>query len=382
MSDVFAVAKLLMDNAVKNYGQEVDIIACSGSYARGEARDDSDLDIFYIPADGKNPPIGRTFLLDGLLFDFWAIDWNTMEGFASGRIRGWAFAPALVHHAKILYARSDDEAARLEGLKKQILDLQKPKARPQMIRRALGNFNSIVAHVANLRLAVDDGNLTDIRYAGWKVVQSTWECLALANQVFFDRGLAKGLSESAKFRDKPAGLDHLIQTITTSPDPSQIIRASELLATNMRQVLRRVQKSIPSNTTVSKQFQQVYPEMRDKVGKLLAACERGDSVAAHAEALLLQHDVTLTLNQTTEGVGHSDFNLYSELAAMFREFQFPDLIKFASSSLEELGEQAKLFDERFRCFLSEQSVDLCELKTLDELGQSLQRVQSHHAADN
>jgi hypothetical protein len=58
---------------------------------------------------------------------------------------------------------------------------------------------------------------------------------------------------------------------------------------------------------------------------------------------------------------------------MFREFQFPDLIKFASSSLEELGEQAKLFDERLRWFLSEQSVDLCEIKTLDELGQSLQR---------
>lgn len=373
MRDVFSVARLLMDNAIKKYGQEVDIIAYSGSYARGEAREDSDLDIFYIPADGKNPPIGRTFLLDGILFDFWAINWKTMEGFATGHIRGWAFAPALVHHAKILYARSDDQVTRLEGLKKQIIDLQKPQARPQMIRRAMVNFSCIMGHVANLRLALDAGNLTDIRYAGWQVVQSTWECLALANQVFFDRGLAKALNESSKFRDKPAGLDHLIQTITTSPDPSQIISKSELLAKHTREVLYRVQKSIPSNTTVYEQFQQVYPEMKDKVGKLLAACERGDSVAAHAEAMLLQHDVTLTLNRTKEGIGHSSFNLYSELAAMFRKFQFPDLIKFTSGSLEELGEQTKLFDERLRWFLSEQSVDLCEFNTLDELGQSLQR---------
>ena len=372
MSDVFAVAKLLMDNAIKNYGQEVDIIAYYGSYARGEARDDSDLDIFYIPADGKNPPIGRTFLLDGLLFDFWAINWNMMEGFATGRIRGWAFAPALVYHTKILHARSDDQVARLEGLKQQILDLQKPQARPQMIRRAIVNFSCIMGHMANLRLALDSGNLTDIRYAGWKIVQSTWECLALANQVFFDRGLAKALSESAKFRDKPAGLDHLIQTIIMSPDPSQIIGASELLAKHIREVLCRVQKSIPSNQTVYEQFQQVYPEMKDKVGKLLAACERGDSVAAHAEAMLLQHDVTLTLNRTTEGIGHSDFNLYGELAAMFREFEFPDLIKYASNNLEELVKQARPFDDRLRWFLSEQSVDLCEIKTLDELEQSLQ----------
>ena len=373
MSDVFAVARLLIDHAVKNCGQEVDIIAYYGSHARGEARDDSDLDIFYIPADGKNPPIGRTFLLDGLLFDFWGINWNVVEGLSTGRIRGWAFAPALVHHAKILHARSDDQVARLEGLKKQILDLQKPSARPQMIRRALGNFGNIVAHVANLSLAVDQGDLTDARYAGWKVVQSTWECLALANQVFFDRGLAKGLSESDKFKDKPAELDQLIQTITTSPDPGQIFAASERLAMNMRQVLRRVQKSVPSNTTIHKQFRQVYPEMRDIVGKLLAACERGDSIAAHAEAMSLQYDVTLTLDQTTQGVGHGDFNLYSELAALFRELQFPDLLQFTSGNLEELGAQARLFDERFRRFLSEHSVDLCELDTLDELEQSLQR---------
>ncbi|MFC1850645.1 hypothetical protein ACFL27_10675 [candidate division CSSED10-310 bacterium] len=94
---------------------------------------------------------------------------------------------------------------------------------------------------------------------------------------------------------------------------------------------------------------------------------RGDAVAAHAEAMLLQHDVTATLYQTTAGVGHSDFNLYSELATMFREFNFPDLMKITSSSLEDLAEQARLFDERFRWFLSEHLVDLCEIKTLDEL---------------
>jgi hypothetical protein len=204
-------------------------------------------------------------------------------------------------------------------------------------------------------------------------VQSTWECLALANQVFFDRGLARALCESEKFKDKPAELDHLIRRITTSPDPSQILSASELLAMKTRRVLTRAQKSIPSNTTVVEQFQQVYPEMRDKVGKLLAACERGDSVVAHAEAMLLQQDITLTLNRTTEGIGDSDFNLFSELAVMFREFQFPDLMKFTSSSLQELSDQTKLFDERLRWFLREQSVDLCEFKTLDEFEGSLQR---------
>jgi len=112
--------------------------------------------------------------------------------------------------------------------------------------------------------------------------------------------------------------------------------------------------------------------MKDIVGKLLAACERGDALAANAQALFLQQDITLTLNQTTEGVGHRDFNSYSELAALFQELQFPDLMGFSSSPLEAIGEQAILFDERLQEFLGEQSVDLCEIQTLDELRQSLE----------
>ena len=372
MADVFKVAELLVNNAIKNYGQEVDLIAYTGSYARGEARDDSDLDIFYVPADGKKPPITRTFLLDGRLFDFWAISWNTMEGFATGRIRGWSFAPALVHHSRVLYARTGDQAAKLEELKRKIVDLQKPEARPQMIKRAVNNFGHTMAYVAKVRLAVEDKDLTNARYAGWQAVESTWESLSLANQVFFHRGLGKSLSEAAKFKDKPEGLSQLIKTIITSGYLDQVLEACEQLALSTRQVLRRLQESMPSHSSVQEQFQEAYPEMRDKVGKLLAACKRGDVIAAHAEAHQLQHDITLTLYRTTEGAGDIDFNQYSELATLFREYQFPDLLQFSTGSLEELAEQAELLDEKFRRFLTEHSVELCEIRTLDELKRSLQ----------
>ena len=87
MLDVFKIADLLVSHAVKNHGDEIDLICYYGSQAQGTATEKSDLDIFYIPAEGKNPPVGHTFLIDDVLFDFWGISWNMMEGFISLRQR-------------------------------------------------------------------------------------------------------------------------------------------------------------------------------------------------------------------------------------------------------------------------------------------------------
>ncbi len=371
MIDVFKVASILTDNAVEKHGSEIDLIAYTGSHARGEARDDSDLDIYYVPADGKNPPVGRTFLLEGLLFDFWGISWQTMHGFATGRSRGWSVAPALIYHSKILYARNSDQKNHLHNLKQQIDELQQPESKPQMVGRALRNFSHSLAHEANMSRAIEAGNTADARYAGWNLVQSVWESLALANQVFFDRGFSKALGETEKFNHKPDGLSDLVAIITTNSDPNQILIAGKKLVRDTRSVLRQIQDSIQSEGTDAEWFRQVYPEMRDKVGKVLAACQRGDTIAAHAEAMFFQKDITMMLNASR--VSHDDFNLHSELAERFRKIGFPDLLDVAGLSLDELATRTTLFDERLRDFLTEQSVDLCELDTLEELKAAVQQ---------
>ena len=80
MLGVLAVADLRVSEVIGCYADEVGFIAYYGSYSQGTAGPGSDLDIFYIPAEGKRPPVGRAVLIAGLLFDFWPIRWDTCAG--------------------------------------------------------------------------------------------------------------------------------------------------------------------------------------------------------------------------------------------------------------------------------------------------------------
>ncbi|MCF7920084.1 MAG: nucleotidyltransferase domain-containing protein [Candidatus Cloacimonetes bacterium] len=371
MTDVFKVADLLINHSVKNFGHDIDIIACYGSQARGDSRKDSDLDIFYTPTEGKNPPINRTFLLEGLLYDFWGLSWKTLEGFATGNIRGWAFAPALVNQAKILYSRSEDQVSRLNELKSRTGDLQKPDAKPQMIRRALNHFNKIMVHLVNLDRAREAGNLLDLRFSAWKILLGVWECLALGNQVYFEKGLAKSLSKTSRFVYKPHDLDKMINVIIISSNPEMIQETCEKMINETRLVLRELQNSIKPSAVIQDQFNQFYPEMKDIITKLLAACKRGDHLAAYTEAMILQTEVALTMSQITDAIGNTEFNLFSELTSMFDEYKFPDLMSNSYPDLAELKKKAILFDIKLRRFLQENSVELCEYNTLEEFSKTM-----------
>jgi len=369
--DVFKVAGLLVSHALAAHGEEIDIIAYYGSHAQGVAKETSDLDIFYIPADGKNPPVGRTVLIEGLLFDFWGIPWHTMEGFATGRDRGWSFAPAIVHHAKVLHARSDEQASRFAALKQQVLDLQTPEARPQMIRRALDSFRNVEAHLGKLHLAATAGDLTDVRSAGWGIILAAWECLCLANQTFSERGWAYLLDDIPRLEHRPEDLAAAITIISTSDDVPAIIAAAEDLALGTYRVLQERRTMVMMPQAPHEVFESAYPELKDGLGKVLRSCERGHAVAASAAAWSVQSELSAMLHDLGQDAKDSGRERYSSVTPLFWRLGFPDLLGRRHADLDSLAQDARLLDGRLRRWLSEQGVDLNEFETLEAFERSL-----------
>lgn len=367
MTTITPIATLLTNHAIETYGDEIDLIGYYGSQARGDARPDSDLDIFYTPKAGKNPPVYRSFLLNDRLVDFWPIEWTTLQGFATGDIRGWAFAPALVAQIKILHARSDEQKAQLARIQQQTRDLQKPEARPHMVNRALSEFTKVQSSLVNLQRLAALNNLSDVRYAGWKLIEAVWECLALANQVYFERGLVKSLGETETFRAKPEQLSTLIERITRSPVIRDVATSAETLVSQTRAVLHHLQQSIRQEAPVAEQFQNAYPELKDAIRKVITCCADNDASGAHAAAYLLQHELAQLTHQTGGFLIHSEFNPLSDMMACYAEFGFPDLLAGTDDSLDDLARLAKQLDAALRHLLIRHHVDLVEFQSIDDL---------------
>jgi len=221
--------------------------------------------------------------------------------------------------------------------------------------------------LGSLRLAAAQGRRTDVTYAGWQLVQSVWECLALTNQVTFGRGLQRALAETDKLTSRPANLVELVNTISTSSDVDRILQAADELASATHRVLRDREPERPEKQSIQAQFDQVYPEMKDIVRKLLAACEAGDRIAASLEAYNLQSDVTSMLDDTQGGPARRRFTPYGACAAAHGQAGFPDLIALCSGPLDDLADAARRFDERLRNWLGDHGVGLCEFATIEEL---------------
>jgi predicted nucleotidyltransferase len=354
--DPTAIADLLVEITVARFGDEIGIIACYGSRARGDDRPGSDLDIFYVPADGCDPPAARAFVVGEITVDFWPIRWETAERIVTGRFRSFAVAPSIIGDAKILHARSEEDRARFETLRAR-RDAQKaPDRRADMIRLALDAFRATVLHLENLRQADDAG----VRVAAARLVQSVLTSLALAKQEAFSGGWDRALAA------RPEGFRLRANEILTSPETETVRTLAEALVADTRRLLREMQESACPPEPLPTVLRGAYAEFREHVDKLIAACESGDRIRASLEAVTVQDELSLLLGATRSGVGYGDFNRYEEYGDLFEREGFPDLLS-AVDDLPRLARRARALDEAFREWLAARGVDPQVFDDLEEL---------------
>jgi hypothetical protein len=369
MPDVFSVADILIDHAVRVYKDDIAIVAYSGSYARGTASATSDLDIFFIPDDGKARSLSSQFVIDGLPYDFWAVPWKFAEDIANARgRRPWAVAAAFIADARVLYHRSQADLDRFNALKTRIAELLDPQSRQSMVDRALDAFKNTLFCLGQVRLAAAAGDAAGKQWAALKLVNSAVNCLALVNQVYFSKGWGANFSQVLEMANKPAGLEQMIKATLNPGDSGHLLEEADKLVAAIRDVLLAAQLSVAEPVSAQNVFAGFYYYVLEYKQKVLSACVRGDAVAAGISAAYMQEQICQLMNKVDQGFFGRDFNLLGEYLAGYEEAGFPDLLEPAfRADLAELADRVRRLDEEMRSWLERHAIDLNILDSEEDL---------------
>jgi hypothetical protein len=369
MADVFEIAEILISHAERVHGEEVAIVAYCGSYAKGQASSTSDLDIYYIPDDGKAEALSSQFVLDGLPYDFWAVSWGFAEAIANAKSsRPWAVSASLIADTKVLYHRSQEDLDRFNALKARIAQLTKPESRGIMVERALDAFKTTLFQLGQMRLAATSGDTAGLHWAGWKFANNAVNCLALINQAYFTKGWGANLSQVLEMRHKPPDLEEMLRGIMLPGAPDSMLEQADRLARAVREMLLAAQASLSETCDAKHVFTDFYYFIFEYVGKIVSACERSDRIAAGFAAFHLQEELCHLMNKVEQGYYGADFNLLGEYTAGYEKAGFPDLLQAASrGDLAALENQVRQLDEKARVWFTRHGVELNILADQDHL---------------
>lgn len=375
MTDVFKVADILISHAVRVHGNEIALVVYHGSYARGTATSTSDLDIYYVPDDGKAESLSTTFVIGDLPYDFECMPWKVLENIANAKSRNhWAVSASMVADAKVLYCRSDADLERFDALKARITELTRPESRGYMVERGLEEFKTTLFQLGQMRLAVAHNDRPGLHWAGWQFIYSAVNCLALINQTYFSKGWGANVPQILELRQRPADLETMLNGILQPQSPNQVMEQADQLALQVRKILLTAQAALAEPAEAKEVFVDFYFDVHEYKTKVLSACERGDRLKASAAAFALQQLICELMNKVDKGFFGTDFNLLGEYLDGYQKAGFPDLTLLAvQGDLPALARQVQLLDEKAREWFTNRSVELNILENEAALLQLLNR---------
>ncbi|HCT63461.1 MAG TPA: hypothetical protein DIC19_05115 [Erysipelotrichaceae bacterium] len=367
MFDVFQVAELLVDNVKEKYENEVCIVAYYGSCATGEATDTSDLDMFYIPDDGKSVPLYASFTFKELPFEFWPVTWKFAESIALGK-QSYAVAPALIANAKILYSRSETDLKRFTSLQEDIIDMQKPEHKSILLKEALEIYKTVPFHFEKLVRSIRISDVSSIRVSALEFLNVSIDCLSLINQTYFDRAWWVNSEKLLRLEKRPLNLLELVRTISVSNDFEMIENAAQSLKDNIRELLVTEQKHIDDDHTFQDVFSGYYPGVVEYVNKILSACKKMDDIAVFAAATTLQKEISLMLSKSFDKGDFSSFNIYNEYRNSFDEHDLPDISSnILRGDFGSMLDQIKRLEVQMRMLFEGNQVSLNRFDEISEL---------------
>jgi len=291
---------------------------------------------FFVPATERGSELSQTFIIGGVGNDLYPRSWERMERTASLDDR----STICLGGAKILYARSPEDAARFEALRQKLYDnLEDPGF---TYRKALEYLD--VAMDLYRTMMFEDRLYRVRSLAGYihDYLMTSVACINKTYRLNWHEGIVQEVSQ---WVDLPTHFVEYYQAILAESAVSELKSLAHLLISSARQFIAKYK--VPRGDSEENRdylwLADWYQELRTWWNRLYYFCEVQDSDAGFREALQLQGELDIV----GEEFGLGELDLLgcfdnSDLTPLRRRAD--ELEKFIIAAIEEQGLKIRSYD--------------------------------------
>ena len=370
MSNLIELAEYIVTHAVKNYPNQIAIIAMYGSVAISTQTDYSDLDMYaIIDKEDPNKPLNNwSFIFRDRAIDLWSMDWKDAEEFASGKknhFKVWCVAASLFINCKILYSRNKQDLERFNLLKKTVQHVREDNE--GNIQRAISLFNLSYSFERG-KLAKVNNDILSARWAVWGLINNVCAILSWLNNIYYKKNWGSNLQEVFQLPIIPENLHDIINVLVSSNDFDKLLSTGKKLISDIRSLIKQKQNSIITYNKVLNRNDVVH--MKEYFNKIYAACDKKDIFLASYAATELQIWISEIIAQN-KGIPANiyEFNQFNEVRQYYNELHLPDLTNFISNrDFEGLHWETKRLENKIMRFYHQHVSTLPIFNELKEVG--------------
>ncbi|MGM0385780.1 MAG: nucleotidyltransferase domain-containing protein [Actinomycetota bacterium] len=273
--------------AARDFRDDVALVAIYGSYVTGTAGPRSDIDCFFIPRTERGQAFARTFIIDGIGYDIFPMQWERVEGLAELRE---PLAPLLGDSA-VLFAASPAEEDRFLGLRTRLtVNLADGDL---MHRRAVECLRLAVAMWAGATGVQDIGRL---RTRAGLVAVELAQAVAYANGTYFHRGPKGMVAGLHRFDQTPVDFLPRFLELAAATDADAVRARCEVLLAATAEFLDDGGSAEPASSPPAGApavvdpgaLASLYEEITSSFTKVRVNCDAGEAALAFLNAVILQ----------------------------------------------------------------------------------------------
>ena len=308
------VTNWVLDTIKEKYADDIALVV---SHTTLRLDHDPQVMSYFVPITDKGRSFAQTFILEGIGFDIWGIEWERLEQFAALN----EYNITVLADAQVLYARTPADKERFEALK--ALQAQNMADPVRQRAHALEAF----AQAKQIYFEMLFASSSDVKTGAAYVIDYLARAICYSQGGYFRRSQTDQLAELREISEIPEGFAETYNAIIREKDENTQKK-------KCFQLIRIVEHSLTRPETITPQeynFQDLadwYGELSYTWLRIRHYCKEGDITKTYMWGSMLQEELNCVCK---------DFGLTKmELMAQFDAANLPAFAEHANALETEI----------------------------------------------